>query len=98
MIATIALSVYLLGHSGEGTPIRYTTATYSLFTACLGGVSVFGPLFFPVYGFFGFADGIALAVDTDSCWVVSCHSALLESYETDHAHCSLKEFAMVSRR
>lgn len=81
----MVLSVRLLGHSGAGTGIRHTTATYSLFTACAGGLSVFvpwvffvngffgffAPWVFFVYGFFGFADGIATAVDAHSCWVVS---------------------------
>jgi hypothetical protein len=83
IIANIALSVTLLRRSGAG--IRYTTATYSLFTACVGGLSVFVlfvpfvPMAFFVYGFFGFADGIATAVDAHSCQVVSTFCKLSHS-------------------
>lgn len=72
IVATIlALSIIILHHGDAG--IRYTTRTYTLFVACWGLMVLIVPNINVLgwYLIFAFADGIALAVDNRTCWMVS---------------------------
>ena len=77
IIALFVLSVRQLRINHERNGIRYTTKTYNLFTVCVGGLTLIIPIVAPAYVFFGFADGIATAIDAKSCWDVSMEFTFL---------------------
>jgi hypothetical protein len=62
----LALSLDMLSKSGYG--ISNAGRNYSLFAACVAGLTLFVPHTWPAYVLFGLANGIATAIDTSKCW------------------------------